>query len=207
MVPKFSLIGIGMWLGTIMWFNVWFVIWPNQQKALNIGGKYPDLRGAGKGRGGQDRPACSPASTPCCRFPCCSAWWRHRICYLIGDACHELREPPGRAGGSFFDMRMTILFEACAADGACRRSRPLFREPVRAAARRRSYLFALYAFNDEVARVAEKVREPMLGAIRLEWWRETPRAPRRESARRTMWRGAGRAVRDRRSAHWLCSRR
>jgi uncharacterized membrane protein len=32
-----------MWLGTIMWFNVWFVIWPNQQKALNIGGKYPDL--------------------------------------------------------------------------------------------------------------------------------------------------------------------
>jgi uncharacterized membrane protein len=37
------LIGIGMWLGTIMWFNVWFVIWPNQQKALNIGGKYSDL--------------------------------------------------------------------------------------------------------------------------------------------------------------------
>jgi uncharacterized membrane protein len=26
-------IGIGMWLGAIMWFNVWFVIWPNQQKA------------------------------------------------------------------------------------------------------------------------------------------------------------------------------
>jgi uncharacterized membrane protein len=37
------MIGIGMWLGTIMWFNVWFVIWPNQQKALNIEGKYPDL--------------------------------------------------------------------------------------------------------------------------------------------------------------------
>ena len=29
-------IGIGMWLGTIMWFNVWFVIWPNQKKALGI---------------------------------------------------------------------------------------------------------------------------------------------------------------------------
>jgi uncharacterized membrane protein len=43
MVPKYLAIGIGMWLGTIMWFNVWFVIWPNQQKALNIGGKYPDL--------------------------------------------------------------------------------------------------------------------------------------------------------------------
>jgi uncharacterized membrane protein len=40
---RILLIGIGMWLGTIMWFNVWFVIWPNQQKALNIGNAYPDL--------------------------------------------------------------------------------------------------------------------------------------------------------------------
>jgi uncharacterized membrane protein len=39
----FVLIGIGMWLGTIMAFNVWFLIWPNQQKVLNIGGKYTDL--------------------------------------------------------------------------------------------------------------------------------------------------------------------
>ncbi len=37
------LIGIGMWLGTIMWFNVWFIIWPNQQRALNIGNAFPDL--------------------------------------------------------------------------------------------------------------------------------------------------------------------
>jgi len=29
-------IGIGMWLGIIMWFNVWFIIWPNQRKALGI---------------------------------------------------------------------------------------------------------------------------------------------------------------------------
>ena len=29
-------IGIGMWLGLIMAFNVWFVIWPNQQKALGL---------------------------------------------------------------------------------------------------------------------------------------------------------------------------
>ncbi|MEQ8664286.1 MAG: urate hydroxylase PuuD [Rhodospirillales bacterium] len=35
-VPKSTAIGIGMWLGTIMWFNVWFVIWPNQKKALGI---------------------------------------------------------------------------------------------------------------------------------------------------------------------------
>ena len=35
-VAKSTAIGIGMWLGTIMWFNVWFVIWPNQKKALGI---------------------------------------------------------------------------------------------------------------------------------------------------------------------------
>lgn len=41
--PKNVFIGIGMWLATIMWFNVWFIIWPNQQKALNINNQYPDL--------------------------------------------------------------------------------------------------------------------------------------------------------------------
>ena len=35
-VPKDTAIGIGMWLGTIMWFNVWFVIWPMQKKALGM---------------------------------------------------------------------------------------------------------------------------------------------------------------------------
>ena len=33
---KNAAIGIGMWLGLIMAFNVWFVIWPNQKKALGI---------------------------------------------------------------------------------------------------------------------------------------------------------------------------
>jgi uncharacterized membrane protein len=45
---SYVLIGIGMWLGTIMWFNVWFLIWPNQQKALNIDNAYPDLPQADK---------------------------------------------------------------------------------------------------------------------------------------------------------------
>ena len=34
--PKSTSIGIGMWLGIIMAYNVWFVIWPNQKKALGI---------------------------------------------------------------------------------------------------------------------------------------------------------------------------
>ncbi len=33
---KNTAIGIGMWLGLIMAFNVWVIIWPNQKKALGI---------------------------------------------------------------------------------------------------------------------------------------------------------------------------
>ena len=48
-VNKHTFIGIGMWLAIIMWFNVWFIIWPNQQRALNIDNKFPDLDAAAKG--------------------------------------------------------------------------------------------------------------------------------------------------------------
>jgi phytoene synthase len=41
-----------------------------------------------------------------------------------------------------------------------------------APAERREALFALYAFNLEIARVREAVREPMMGMIRLQWWRD-----------------------------------
>jgi len=34
--PKHTMIGIGMWLATIMWFNVWFIIWPNQQIVMGM---------------------------------------------------------------------------------------------------------------------------------------------------------------------------
>src|SRR4051812_5255341 len=34
--PGFKTIGIGMWLGIVMAANVWFVIWPNQKRALGI---------------------------------------------------------------------------------------------------------------------------------------------------------------------------
>lgn len=35
-VLKHTAIGIGMWMGIIMAFNVWGVIWPNQKRALGI---------------------------------------------------------------------------------------------------------------------------------------------------------------------------
>ena len=36
----------------------------------------------------------------------------------------------------------------------------------------REGLFAIYAFNHEIARIAETVREPLAGEIRFQWWRD-----------------------------------
>ena len=35
-VARDALIGFGMWMGIIMAFNVWFIIWPNQQKVIGL---------------------------------------------------------------------------------------------------------------------------------------------------------------------------
>ncbi len=34
--PGVVAIGLGMWIALVMAFNVWFIIWPNQKKALGI---------------------------------------------------------------------------------------------------------------------------------------------------------------------------
>jgi uncharacterized membrane protein len=52
-VAKHSMIGIGMWLGAIMWFNVWFVIWPNQKRALGIVEADADSKAASAKTAGQ----------------------------------------------------------------------------------------------------------------------------------------------------------
>jgi len=41
---KDTAIGIGMWLGLYMAFNVWFIIWPNQKKALGIVEVDPEIK-------------------------------------------------------------------------------------------------------------------------------------------------------------------
>ena len=43
-IPKHTAIGLGMWLGIVMAFNVWFVIWPNQKRALGIVECEPELK-------------------------------------------------------------------------------------------------------------------------------------------------------------------
>jgi NADH dehydrogenase [ubiquinone] 1 alpha subcomplex assembly factor 6 len=53
-----------------------------------------------------------------------------------------------------------------------RHDRDRFQTALFAPAARRETLFALYAFNHEIARVRESVTQPTLGHIRLEWWRE-----------------------------------
>ena len=53
-----------------------------------------------------------------------------------------------------------------------RHDRDRFQTVLFAPAARREALFALYAFNYEIARVRETVTQPVLGQIRLQWWRE-----------------------------------
>ncbi len=42
----YTAIGIGMWFGIVMAFNVWMIIWPNQKKALGIVQVAPEAKAA-----------------------------------------------------------------------------------------------------------------------------------------------------------------
>jgi NADH dehydrogenase [ubiquinone] 1 alpha subcomplex assembly factor 6 len=53
-----------------------------------------------------------------------------------------------------------------------RHDRDRYQTALFAPAARREALFALYAFNYEIARVGESVTQPTLGHVRLQWWRE-----------------------------------
>jgi uncharacterized membrane protein len=44
----YRIIGMGAWLGTIMLFNVWVLIWPNQKKILGIVDATPEEIAKGK---------------------------------------------------------------------------------------------------------------------------------------------------------------
>jgi 15-cis-phytoene synthase len=52
-----------------------------------------------------------------------------------------------------------------------------------APANRRPALMALYAFNAEVARVRDAIRDPMAGEVRLQWWRDAVERPGSGEAR------------------------
>lgn len=52
------------------------------------------------------------------------------------------------------------------------RDRNRFLATLFAPAEKRRHLFALYAFDLEISRIPDAVREPMAGEIRLQWWRD-----------------------------------
>lgn len=63
------------------------------------------------------------------------------------------------------------VFALCA-DEVRAHDRDRFLADLFAPEAKRRYLFALHAFNLEIARVRELVSEPMPGEIRLQWWRD-----------------------------------
>ena len=62
--------------------------------------------------------------------------------------------------------------QSAVAQAVRRHDRERYLTALFAPADRREDLLALYAFNLEIARTREAVREPMLGQIRLQWWRD-----------------------------------
>jgi 15-cis-phytoene synthase len=77
---------------------------------------------------------------------------------------------------------MRDAFEHCAAL-VREADKDRFLATLFAPADRRDALYALYAFNTEIARIPEAVREPLAGEIRLQWWRDVLAGSRSEEAR------------------------
>jgi phytoene synthase len=60
----------------------------------------------------------------------------------------------------------------------------------------RGAVLALYAFNVEIARIRDQIREPMMGQIRLQWWREViEHAPRGDLRQHPVAQSLGAAIR------------
>jgi uncharacterized membrane protein len=73
----FVMIGTGMWMALIMAFNVWFIIWPNQQKILGL------VPGLDEQKAAAAKPALYASRfNTMCRSACCTAWSRSRTCGL-----------------------------------------------------------------------------------------------------------------------------
>jgi len=90
--------------------------------------------------------------------------------------------PPARGGGSEYSVEMDP-FLAC--EAAVRGHDPdRYFSALFAPEGSRRHLFALYALNHELAHVAEVVHEPMMGEIRLQWWREGIEGARKDEPRR-----------------------
>ncbi|MGH6961103.1 MAG: phytoene/squalene synthase family protein [Dongiaceae bacterium] len=87
-----------------------------------------------------------------------------------------MTDPAQRAavqtGESMAAVRAGHADEAYCLEQVRRYDRDRYLTALFAPAARRPALLALYAFNLEVARTREMIREPMMGRIRLQWWRD-----------------------------------
>ena len=68
-------------------------------------------------------------------------------------------------------MARKALLSYCAEE-VRRNDRDRFLTALFAPTHLREHLYTLYAFNIEISKTREVVNETMLGAIRLQWWRE-----------------------------------
>src|SRR5579871_3962188 len=74
-------------------------------------------------------------------------------------------------------------FAACAA--LVRKADPdRYFSALAASPEKRLLLFAIYALNCELARIGDNVQQPILGEIRLQWWRDALEAARKGDPRR-----------------------
>lgn len=74
-------------------------------------------------------------------------------------------------------MDIRHAFAACE-DTVCRYDPDRYYSALFAPVERRPLILALYAFNYEIARIGEVASEPMVGEIRLQWWREAVESAR-----------------------------
>ena len=113
-----------------------------------------------QGPGPRARRSYSPGSISCSRCPSCSPWWRRRISTEV-------------AGG-----RPRRVDDAVAASARARRARPL---PGRAAGPARRARATCWRWRHSPAswRACRSLvtREPAMGEIRLQWWRDALAAP------------------------------
>jgi NADH dehydrogenase [ubiquinone] 1 alpha subcomplex assembly factor 6 len=86
------------------------------------------------------------------------------------------RGSPAAAAAPDFASGLSLAGLSTAGAIVRRHDRDRYQTVLFAPSDRREALFALYAFNYEVARIRETVTEPMLGRIRLQWWREVVEA-------------------------------
>jgi NADH dehydrogenase [ubiquinone] 1 alpha subcomplex assembly factor 6 len=87
----------------------------------------------------------------------------------MGEGWQDSVTRETRKGGSRSEM---VRRQSPLAALVHRHDRDRYQTALFAPVERREALFALYAFNYEIARVRETVTQPMLGQIRLQWWRE-----------------------------------